>query len=136
VAPDIYKAAGIIIKNRCLLVARSKDKDMFFALGGKIEAGETPKQAVVRELKEELQINVDQNGLTFFGEYIAEAAGDPGRQVRMVVFLVGAFTGTIRPDNEIAEVRWLTSHDHDTVKIGSIFEHKVMPRLKAANLID
>lgn len=52
------RAAGIIIKEeKILLFDRIKKGDHYYALpGGTIEAGETPDQAVVRELEEELQI--------------------------------------------------------------------------------
>ena len=56
---DIHKAAGIIIQDRKLLFARAKDMDFFIDPGGKIEPDETAKQALVRELKEELAIDVN-----------------------------------------------------------------------------
>ena len=58
----IKVVCGIIIENRRLLAAR-RGENMSHPLkwelpGGKIEAGETPGQAVIRELKEELGIDV------------------------------------------------------------------------------
>lgn len=50
---DIHKAGGILIKDRKFLVERSKNKTFFIAPGGSIEPRETPKQALVRELKED-----------------------------------------------------------------------------------
>jgi 8-oxo-dGTP pyrophosphatase MutT (NUDIX family) len=44
----IYKAAGIMIEDRKLLVARQRGKPMFVAPGGKIEPGETGRMALVR----------------------------------------------------------------------------------------
>lgn len=52
----IHKAAGILIKDKKLLVEKSKNKEFFIAPGGKIEAGETPEHALVRELDEEFGI--------------------------------------------------------------------------------
>lgn len=63
---DIHKAAGIIIRNRKLLVEKSKNKEFFISPGGSIEDGETPKQALVRDLKEEFQIDVDERDLRDF----------------------------------------------------------------------
>jgi len=40
--------------------------------GGSIENGETPKQAAVRELKEELCLTIDPEELTDFGVYIKD----------------------------------------------------------------
>ncbi len=52
----IHKAGGVIIHNRQLLLTRSAGKDFFVAPGGKLENNETSKQALVRELAEELKI--------------------------------------------------------------------------------
>lgn len=46
----IHKAAGILIQDGKLLVEKSYDKDFYISPGGSIEEGETPKQALVREL--------------------------------------------------------------------------------------
>ncbi len=60
---DIFKAAGIIIRDRKLLVERSEGKEMFIAPGGTVEDGETDKQTCVRELKEEFDIDVTEDDL-------------------------------------------------------------------------
>jgi 8-oxo-dGTP diphosphatase len=83
--------------------------DFFIDPGGKIEKGETVKQALVRELKEGLSIDVDEHDLKFFGEFVAGAANHKGKIVNMQVFIVKKWQGTITPDAEIEELRWLTS---------------------------
>lgn len=136
-AYDIHKAAGIIIKDRRLLIARAKGKDVFMAPGGKLEQGETAIEAAIRELYEEFQLVVTADDLKMFGTFYAEAAGshNAGRQLRMDVFVVKQF-GEIIPDNEIEEIRWITSQIPDDIEVGSIFAHEVLPRLKALNLVD
>lgn len=37
--------------------------------GGKIDAGETEKQALAREIDEELSVNIDQNKLVFIADH-------------------------------------------------------------------
>ncbi|HUC96181.1 MAG TPA: NUDIX domain-containing protein, partial [Candidatus Saccharimonadales bacterium] len=131
---DIHKAAGIIIRDRKLLVERSKGKEFFIAPGGSIESGETAKQALVRELKEEFQIKVQEDDFESFGTFRAEAAGQEGKVVEMEVFTVNRWLGEPTADNEVEEIAWITS-DSD-LKLGSIFEHEVIPRLRANNLIN
>lgn len=133
---DIYKASGIIIKDRRVLVERSTGKEYFIHPGGKIEPGETPKQAVVRELKEEFSIDVDESDLELFDTNTAPAANSPEVLVHMEVFLVKRWRGEINPDNEVEELRWLTSHVPADIKVGSIMEHETIPKLKALDLID
>lgn len=133
---DIYKASGIIIIDRKVLVARSFGKEYFVHPGGKLEPGETPKQAAVRELKEEFKIDVAEEDLEPFDKNSAPAANSPELTVHMDVFIVKKWQGDIVPDNEIEEIRWLTSDVPTDIKIGSIMEHETLPKLKAEGLID
>lgn len=135
---DIHKAAGIIIKDRQSLVEKSKHKDVFIAPGGKLEAGESAPEALVRELQEELQIEVSQADLEPFGVFYAHAAGDhnKGKRVRMEVFVVKQFKGDITPGAEVEQLRWLSSRLSRDLPVGSIFLHEVLPRLQAQGLID
>lgn len=133
---DIHKAAGIIIQDRKLLVERSYGKMFFIAPGGSVETGETTKQALVRELKEEFDIDVMESNLEDFGSFSAPAAGQEHRIVHMEVFRVKKFTGQPKPSSEVEEIAWVTSHNEQGLPLGSIFEHEVIPRLKEQNLID
>lgn len=133
---DIHKAAGVIVKDRKALVTRSKGKDIFIHPGGKLEGNETPAQALVRELKEEISIGVNEPDLVFFGTFFAPAAGQEEKMLQMDIFIVGRWRGEIVPASEIEEIAWITSDVPKGIKIGSIFEHEVLPRLKAQNLID
>lgn len=144
--PDIHKAAGIIVEDRQLLVSRSEGKDVFVAPGGKLEFDaeknrmETPEEAVIRELLEEQGVEVRLEDLVFFGTFNAVAAGheDQELQLRMDVYEVTSYTGELHPHGEIEENRWVTSTtaSDEGIKLGSIFEHEVIPRLVAGNRID
>jgi len=133
---DIHKAAGIIIQDRKLLFTRAADMDFFIDPGGKIEPGETAQQALVRELKEELNIDVVEADLEVFGDYTAEAAGKAGKTVHMQAFIVKKWQGTITASSEIEELRWLTSDIPEGIQVGSIFGGQVLPALKQQDLVD
>ena len=83
------------------VLAHNKDKYGF--PGGKLEEGETPEQAVVRETEEE--IGVTPFDITFKDFY--EALTPEGRPVKMYVF-TGSVAGELKPTSEIAELHWLT----------------------------
>jgi ADP-ribose pyrophosphatase YjhB (NUDIX family) len=133
---DIYKAGGILIRDRKFLVERSKNKTVFIAPGGSIESNETPKEALVRELKEEFKISTIEEDFEEFGVFTARAAEQEDKIVVMNVFLVKKWIGEITPDNEVQEVMWINSNLSKGLKLGSIFEHEVLPRLKSLDLID
>ncbi len=133
---DIHKAAAIIMQDRKVLLTRSKGKDVFVSPGGKLEAGETPVQACVRELKEEISVDVSETDLEYVGTYYAEAAGGSGKALRMDVYTVHNYAGTIQPDNEIEEIVYVGSVVPEDMEVGSIFQHEIIPYLTAHDLID
>lgn len=133
---QIYKAAGIIIQDGKHLLERSKGKKYFIEPGGSIEKEETPKQALVRELKEELNIDVQEEDLAPFGTFYADAAGQEHLIVRMDVFMVSKWQGQIKPGAEVEELAWIGKEVPPGMKVGSIFEHEIHPRLKREGLID
>lgn len=132
----IYTAAGILIKGRRLLGVREAGKRPFIAPGGQIEPGETATQALIRELKEELSLSVEENALEPYDIFTAEAVNHPGRQVHMQAFLVQSWQGNMTPHNEIEEICWLTSSSVFDTPIGLVFRHQLIPRLKREHLID
>lgn len=64
---EVFVVAGAIIKDGKVFAAQRGNKGKtafkFEFPGGKIEPGETPKEALARELREELSINVEVHEL-------------------------------------------------------------------------
>ena len=133
---DIHKAGGIIIRDRCVLVERSKGKEFFIAPGGSLEDGETAEQALVRELREEFRIAVEEDDLEYFDNFKAAAAGQEDKVVRMDMYMVNKWRGEPLPDNEVEELRWISSKTLFGLKVGSIMLHDVIPLLVEMGLID
>jgi 8-oxo-dGTP diphosphatase len=132
----IHKAAGILIRDKKLLVSKSKNKDFYVAPGGKVEEGETMDEALVRELDEEFGIQVDESGFERYGDFYDEAAGNPGVMLHMQAFIVKFWEGEPTPSGEIEKIKWITSNIPKDIKVGSIFEHQIIPRLKGEGLIE
>jgi 8-oxo-dGTP pyrophosphatase MutT (NUDIX family) len=133
---DIHKSAGIIIKDRKFLITRTRGKSFFVSPGGKIEEGETVIEALERELKEELDIEIDIESLENFGIFYAPAQGLENKYLEMNVFIVNKYNGEIVPSREIEEVMWIDSKLPSDIELGSIFKHDILPKLKKLNLID
>jgi len=85
---------------------------------------------------EEFQITVREEDLIAFGTFRAPAAGQEDKVVEMEVFTVNSWQGEPTADNEVEEIRWVHSQPEDGIKLGSIFAHDVIPRLKEADVID
>ena len=58
---EIDKIALIKIVNGRILVAKSIGKDKFYIPGGKRESGETDEQTLIREIKEEMNVDVQED---------------------------------------------------------------------------
>lgn len=132
---DIRKAGGVLIRDRKFLVTRAEGKDIFVAPGGKLELGETAIEALKREMMEEVQVAVGDDGLEELGTFYAQAAGNEAKTLEMKVFLIRDSVGDPVPTSEVEEVMWVNTQTRG-VPLGSIFEHDIMPLLKEKGLID
>jgi 8-oxo-dGTP pyrophosphatase MutT (NUDIX family) len=94
-----------------VLSTRSRGKSVWYIPGGKREAGETDLQALAREIREELDVEVDVARAAPAGVFEAQAHGHAeGVIVRMTCY-TAPFTGTLAPAHEIEEMAWLTYAD-------------------------
>ena len=69
-------AGLLIIQNRKLLLAYSRNKKCFYLPGGKIDEGETAAMALCREIVEEMNITIDQDELKYHTHITAPAYGE------------------------------------------------------------
>ena len=109
----IDKLAWIHIKNKQILGARSKGKDVYYIPGGKRKQGEPDKEALIREIKEELNIDLVLESLKFINIFKAQAHGKPDGTILKMTCYSGDFKGEVSPSSEIEEVAWLTHKDRE-----------------------
>ena len=105
----IHVAAAIVTDpaGRAVVV-RKRGTTGFMQPGGKIERGESALSALIRELREELGLEVDVDATEFLGSYEAPALNEPGRTVRAEVFAL-VTDAELRPAAEIDAIHWLES---------------------------
>ncbi|MEK3715058.1 NUDIX hydrolase [Paenibacillus sp. FSL R7-0333] len=128
----IDKVAWIYVVDGKVLGARSKGKDTYYFPGGKREPGETDAQTLVREIEEELSVQILPETIAEFGSFEAPAHGKAeGILVRMTC-LTAEFTGELTPASEIEELAWLTYKDIDRVSAVSVI---IMDKLREMSLI-
>jgi 8-oxo-dGTP diphosphatase len=120
----IDKLAWIELKTGAILSTKTFGKDKYYIPGGKREEGETDEQALCREIKEELSVDLLAETIKFFGVFEAQAHGHPiGTIVKMTCFTAG-YIGTLKPSSEIEKIVWLSYSDRDKISPvdGLIFE--------------
>lgn len=129
----IDKLAFIELKDRKVLETCSFNKDKWYIPGGKREAGETDEQALVREVKEELSVDLVPETIQHYGMFEAQAHGKPeGTVVRMTCYMA-QYRGTLTPSAEVEKMDWFDYSKKDMV---SPVDQLIFDDLKLKNLID
>jgi len=133
VLSDILVSAVAIIRERRVLMVTARGRDVLYMPGGKIDAGESPADAAVREAREEVSVEIDAEAVDHLFTVVTQAHGEPdGRLVRMHVF--AADTGQEpRPSAEVSAVHWVGMESIDRCPPAG---REVLERLAAAGLID
>lgn len=110
----IIKVVAAIIKNEDKIFATQRGygdfKDGWEFPGGKVEAGETPQQALIREIKEELDTDIVVENFVMTVEY-----DYPKFHLSMDCFMCGIAAGKlVLKEHEAA--KWLTKDELDSVE--------------------
>jgi 8-oxo-dGTP pyrophosphatase MutT (NUDIX family) len=107
----IDKLAWMHFENKKQLVVRTKGKDKFYNPGGKRIPGETDIQALVREIKQELDIDIIPETAKLFGTYTAQADGKPVGVMVKITAYTADYKGIPKPSSEIEEIAFIDSSD-------------------------
>jgi 8-oxo-dGTP diphosphatase len=111
----IDKLAWIELQNKRILSTKSFGKDKYYIPGGKREAGESDKEALTREIKEELSVDLIDESIQYVGTFEAQAHGHPeGVNVKMTCY-TATYIGEIKNAAEIEEIAWLNYNDQDKI---------------------
>lgn len=115
-----------------VLTVRKKHTSLFMFPGGKLEGGETPSHAAVREVTEEVGVTLSEADLIPLGTFSSPAANEPGRRVRAHVFeapqLNSSIIEAVAVQSEIAELLWLSpSEPNDS--LAPLLRDEVFPVL-------
>ena len=103
----IDKLAWLRVEDGRVLSTRSHGKDRYYIPGGKRELGESDEEALVREIREELCVELIPSTMEFVGTFEALAHGKTGGTIVKMTCYSADYTGEVRPASEIAEVVWL-----------------------------
>lgn len=107
------EVVAAIIRKRDMVFATQRGygefKDWWEFPGGKMEPGETPEQALVREIKEELSTDISVDKFLYTVDY-----DYPNFHLTMHCYMCSLLTEALHL-NEHEASRWLTVNDFDSV---------------------
>lgn len=120
-------ASGLLVRGDALLLChrsatRAWYPDCWDLVGGHLEAGETPLQALTREVREELGVTVLQ------AREVEEYADD---QVRLTLFVVTQWAGDIanHAPEEHDALRWFTAAELPGLTLADPMDAAFLTRL-------
>lgn len=126
--PDIHVSAAVIVdEHDRVLVVRKQGTERFMQPGGKPEAGESPAQTLIRELEEELGLQLAESDLTPLGRFVSAAANEPGHRVVADAFAASIDPRTVTVQAELAELRWITPADVETLPLAPLSLEHLLP---------
>lgn len=147
--PDWCKVLSIVgvcfVREGELLTVRKRDTTMFMLVGGKIEEGETAPTAAVREISEEVGLNVAPERLETLGRFCSPAANESATWIDSTVFAVTAPAQLMDEDEantapdpsaraEIEELRQLNLHPEAVAEaeatLAPLIRRQILPVLR------
>ena len=123
---DIVVAAVALVRDGRVLTVRKRGTERFMLVGGKLEPGESARDAALRETREEVGLEITEARL--LGEFFSEAANEPGHTLHSTVFAVESDDEPVAAA-EIAEIRWTPLVDHPD-DLAPMLEHHVLPVIR------
>lgn len=131
-----YNKIGLLVLNEdqtsflvCEPGEKYKDKRViqYIMPGGQLEET-SDVECLRREIKEELNCDVDEKSLEYVGEYVDVSAATPERDV-MIRLYKGNLIGDPKPSSEIGALQWIGKNDIDNLKVSPIIKNKIIPDL-------
>ena len=129
-------AGLLIIQNRKLLLAYSKNKKCFYLPGGKIDKDETAVQGLCREIEEELNLPLTEDELIYYTHVTAPAYGENnGVIMEQDCFLLNKNAEPVA-SAEIGELKYFSLEEYLLQPNTAPGAVRVLEILKEDNLID
>ena len=121
-----------------LLIDKPRKRNTYQMIGGKVEDGETPLEAAIRECHEELGNKAIFNEKLFelVMEFDEIATSDGKTPIHFYVFKYnGDLQGELTTSEEIESFKWYNSKE-DSIILSNTLKNEVVPYCLKNNLID
>lgn len=118
-----------------LLCVRKHGTGSWMQVGGKLDGHESPREAALREVEEELGVELSASDLEDLGEFEAVAANEPGTTVRSSVFTTRVpLPASLQVRAELAEHRWIPVTEGAVVpgtgRLAPLMVEHILPALR------
>ena len=127
------KIAFVHVKDRKVLVALNKGSDLWYLPGGHREPGETDAETLIREVKEELSVDILPDTIAHVNTYVAQAHGHPEGEMGRFMYYTASYEGDLEASSEIAEIRFFSYDRRDRVSAPT---QMLFDELKGKDLIE
>lgn len=127
----------MFFKDDSLLIDKPRKRPTYQMIGGKVEEGETPLEAAVRECHEELgdKAIFDEAVLELVMEFDEIATSDGVTPIHFYVFRYnGVLEGELTTSLEIEKFLWYQSNAGEDI-LSNTLKHKVVPYCLERKLI-
>lgn len=127
----------IFLNENKILLDKPSNKPTHQMVGGKVEEGETPLQAAIRECHEELgeYAEFDETKFIPIMDFDEIATSDPSIKIHFHVFQYeGELKGKLETSDEIASFLWYDTSYGEEI-LSNTLKHKVIPYCLEKKLI-
>ena len=131
----IHTAGLIVLKDNKLLLAYSDNKQAWYLAGGKIDKEENSIDAITREVREELNLTLDPERLSYYCHITAPAYGELPHIIMEQDCFLYHLHEEIEPSNEISEVKFFNLQMYQSEPAQVVGVIKVFERLIQDNLL-
>lgn len=126
----IQTVALVHIKDKKVLLVLCKGKNAFYMPGGKLDQGEDEIQALIRESKEELSIDVVPETVKHYGTFQAQAYGKPEGVIVSTICYHADIKGKPKPTSEVEKVRFFSHGEYIAMEETAPLLHVILKDLK------
>jgi 8-oxo-dGTP diphosphatase len=106
---------AFIVKDGKVLMCRAYGFDKWDFPGGRIHKGENPADGIVREVKEELGIDILRGGAFYANVTTETVSGIPRYQIIFRAELADSAQSFVLADDEIEEVCWVGPEEAESL---------------------